>query len=888
MTAILDINAKHEVSYCIPISLRDEQIRINSRLVTGRIQHYEGSREEPIAIVGYGPSLATTWKALTDFKTIISCSGAHKFLIEKGIIPTMHCDVDPRIHKIDLLGPAHKDVIYLPASCVHPMYIKHILKSGAEINLWHVFARDGESDQVIPRGEWSLTGGCDVGMRAMTIARFLGHKNLHIFGLDGCEGKTGKHAGKHPNQPKQSSPTVYNGKTYYTTPALLESAKQVFHELDQLPDVVATFYGDGLTQAMAKDYKQKPATAPLLADMKPVLISDEMRKLNQQLHEENPYYGVGGSKYADVVIKIKEEAPQIQSVLDYGCGKGFLQKALPFAIFEYDPAIPGKDEPPRPADLVICTDVLEHIEPDKLKHVLEDLRRVTKDAGFFVIHLGAAKKTYPDGRNAHLIQNPAEWWVAKLKKYFDVNKATQNGMELHVVVGVKTTVDNPPMIIGVKGDDGIKSRFHTPNEKTRWRAETLRKKEPVTIKWVESIPKGAVLYDIGANVGGYAVWAGVRDINVFAFEPEAENYSLLVKNLALNDLRPQAYPIAISDAFRLDTLHMSERGIGGSCHSFAKAVDAFGNHRNGNHPEQGCIGISIDELVEKGLPAPEYIKIDVDGFEPEVIKGAHKSLRKVKGLLIEVNPALPSHLEMVDILTRVFDFTYDINQVNAATRAEGPFKGVAEYVFKKQTATEKHLLKAIEKAELISEPFPHLVINDVLPADEYAELLARLPDDSSYVPIKKARGLRGYPQRFVAAFDRPEWIDTFRSSICRKFGISGNYSDETLLIRDKIGYQIGPHTDHPSRVLSAIFYLATADDHPELGTSIYRPKQKGFSCEGGPHYQFDKFDCVTTIPYQPNSMLVFLKNSVSFHGVEKSEQERNVLLFDLRKACGAP
>jgi len=82
---------------------------------------------------------------------------------------------------------------------------------------------------------------------------------------------------------------------------------------------------------------------------------------------------------------------------------------------------------------------------------------------------------------------------------------------------------------------------------------------------------------------------------------------------------------------------MSVRGAGGSCHSFGEAVDAHGAIRNGNHPEQGAIGMSIDELVERGLPTPDFIKIDVEGNEDSVLDGATKTLRRYHpAVLIEV------------------------------------------------------------------------------------------------------------------------------------------------------------------------------------------------------------------------------------------------------------
>jgi len=111
-----------------------------------------------------------------------------------------------------------------------------------------------------------------------------------------------------------------------------------------------------------------------------------------------------------------------RDILDYGCGQRTLEQALGFPIRNYDPAIPGLDTPPEPADLVVCTDVLEHIEPECLDDVLDDLRRVTRKVGFFVIANRPAKKILPDGRNAHLIQEGIDWWRPRIAARFALHQ----------------------------------------------------------------------------------------------------------------------------------------------------------------------------------------------------------------------------------------------------------------------------------------------------------------------------------------------------------------------------------------------------------------------------------------------------------------------------------
>ena len=162
----IDFNHKYETGYCIPLWLRDLQIKDNLKRIKDRVEIGE-RKKEPIAIVGYGPSLKKTWEELKKFKYIITTSGAHKFLIERGIIPTFHLDVDPRSHKVELLGKIHKDVIYTPCSTVHKTYIDYLKKHKAKVRLWHYFSADHDAMRIIPQGEYTLTGGCDAGMRAI-------------------------------------------------------------------------------------------------------------------------------------------------------------------------------------------------------------------------------------------------------------------------------------------------------------------------------------------------------------------------------------------------------------------------------------------------------------------------------------------------------------------------------------------------------------------------------------------------------------------------------------------------------------------------------------------------------------------------------------------------
>ena len=168
-------------------------------------------------------------------------------------------------------------------------------------------------------------------------------------------------------------------------------------------------------------------------------ITEEYAALNRAMHETRDDYGVGGWRHADKVLGLRDEL-ECDTVLDWGCGKGALKQALgnPEWMSEYDPAVPGKDARPAMADLLVCTDVLEHIEPGLLDNVLTEIVRLTAKAAFLIIATRPASKTLPDGTNTHKIVENAEWWQAKLaEKFFILSTEAANGHVTALVTPVR-------------------------------------------------------------------------------------------------------------------------------------------------------------------------------------------------------------------------------------------------------------------------------------------------------------------------------------------------------------------------------------------------------------------------------------------------------------------
>ena len=163
-----------------------------------------------------------------------------------------------------------------------------------------------------------------------------------------------------------------------------------------------------------------------------MLITSDYAQLNRQLHEARPDYGTSGRQWAELGAALASAmASELAcdtarnnraiDILDYGCGKQTLAATLPnLDIRGYDPAMPDMQTPPEPADLVVCTDVLEHVEADCIDDVMEDLCRVTRHAAFVTVATRPAHKTLADGRNAHLIVENLHWWRDKFVQRFDI------------------------------------------------------------------------------------------------------------------------------------------------------------------------------------------------------------------------------------------------------------------------------------------------------------------------------------------------------------------------------------------------------------------------------------------------------------------------------------
>ena len=169
-------------------------------------------------------------------------------------------------------------------------------------------------------------------------------------------------------------------------------------------------------------------------------------------------------------------------------------------------------------------------------------------------------------------------------------------------------------------------------------------REPETLAWIESFETPCRFWDIGANIGVFSLYAGLcPGVEVSAFEPAAASYAALCRNIAANDLgaRVRAYCVALSDRNQLSSLNLSGTNAGSVFNAFDSSENCFGNAIEVAF-RQGMVGVSVDGFRRLfGLPAPNYLKIDVDSTEERILAGASETLRdpELRSVLVELEAA---------------------------------------------------------------------------------------------------------------------------------------------------------------------------------------------------------------------------------------------------------
>lgn len=228
-----------------------------------------------------------------------------------------------------------------------------------------------------------------------------------------------------------------------------------------------------------------------------------------------------------------------------------------------------------------------------------------------------------------------------------------------------------------------------------------------------------------------------------------------------------------------------------------------------------------------------------------------------------------------------------------------------------------HVIDRLKKTPIHTDPYPHFFVTEIFPAEFYAELLNHLlevsylqnwpkipnnaPDmyqerwilgltdeNLARLPFAHCIFWKGIKEALSSSLWQNALLDHFDPYLKQRF--KGAYAKDQFftsmeLIHDETNYSIGPHTDHPAKVITLLFYLPKSKDLSHLGTSVYRPKVSTFTCEGLSHYPHDQFEKLSTAAFIPNSLFGFVKTNNSFHGVEPIQDlgiQRNLMNFFLQ------
>jgi FkbM family methyltransferase len=235
-----------------------------------------------------------------------------------------------------------------------------------------------------------------------------------------------------------------------------------------------------------------------------------------------------------------------------------------------------------------------------------------------------------------------------------------------------------------------KITFFCPSTKCFSRVQTLYTKEPETINWINNFDqnRNIKLWDIGANIGLYSIYAATKfnDIEVIAFEPSTSNTRVLSRNISLNklDKKIKIFQLALSNQANIVS-QFKETNFqeGGSLSTFKEKFNYEGKDLDDNQIENQyqIFGTSLNDLIDKKiLDVPNYIKCDVDGLEHLILQGADQFLidQNLLEISIEVNEKFKKQYDDVIKILKLNNF-YQHDYYNANNISSG------NMLFKKKT-----------------------------------------------------------------------------------------------------------------------------------------------------------------------------------------------------------
>lgn len=228
---------------------------------------------------------------------------------------------------------------------------------------------------------------------------------------------------------------------------------------------------------------------------------------------------------------------------------------------------------------------------------------------------------------------------------FKIDGSTRWGNEFIQSIDKTVNVINPL-------DINKKVRLMTGHGRLYWRSVEALKLEPETNNMLKTIRSDEVFYDIGSNVGIYSLLAAqYNQVRTISFEMELINCSIQHQNIHMNDLQDliTLIPVALSDSNSVRQVFYKDISPGDALHSLDRPSPSLDIKRKERTIPSLLVSFSLDTLIEEfSLPKPDVIKLDVDGIELNILRGAVRALESARQIMVEVD----SHNEtdIIDLL----------------------------------------------------------------------------------------------------------------------------------------------------------------------------------------------------------------------------------------------
>lgn len=462
----------------LPVEVDDlfQNIRTNVSTYDYEPLYTQPYDDRTFVMICGGPSLANHLDEIrqkaNDPNYLIVCSNmTASYLLDNQIIPHVHFIIDPQEKKkFDVKRTSPETHYWINVAC-NPAVFEELKSQSIKPYVFLAdFEAEGKAIQAVKDslkpgepGMMAVQGGTMAGLRAINLADSLGFRKMEYYGFDAtvqiADGKARPYAYEKKRGEAIITITCDRCPQEFDTTLIFQRQVNEFLSWRQkMPWMDIKIIGGGLIAHSFEHLKEFEAQQK----HSELRYTPEYAELQKALHAESKY-GVTGQQFVPTIFHAISQLAKKYGpvrVLDYGSSKGHTMEAVReklvippgVADYCYDPFVDGLSRDPEPADLVLCIDVMEHVEPECTKAVLDHIQALTRKLVFFSIDLMPAQKVLADGRNAHINLRTPEFWMRELKKRFVIGEA-------------KVVHDGEALLVVGQSIDGVRQLLKEQHER---------------------------------------------------------------------------------------------------------------------------------------------------------------------------------------------------------------------------------------------------------------------------------------------------------------------------------------------------------------------------------------------------------------------------------------